>query len=150
MADAAGGIAIGQNARSKRPNSMPRYRRRAASSLPRAPSEEVTPPAAQDNLPASSQLLNPSRRTARHHRAGAVAAATEPAPVTAAPLFRARQDIPGRCKGAPSGIPPVIPMSGHRMIRGSTRSRQATNSPTDQSGHGQPAGWRGFLSRWGG
>jgi len=74
---------------------------------PREPSPEVfAPPAAQDNLPVSSPVLTPAVESAP-----APPAPSPPQPesssVAAAPLFRARQDIP---KAAPSGIPAVIPI----------------------------------------
>jgi HemY protein len=111
---------------------------------PNGPASEVPiepkPSAAQDNSPA--------------------AAAVEPEPVAAPapspppaesvappPLFRARQ-IP---KGAPSGIPPVIP-----IVRAPDDPGIDDEPVNDEfaeqinPAQGQAGGWRGFLSRWGG
>jgi HemY protein len=67
--------------------------------------------------------------------------------VAAAPLFRARQDIP---KAPPPSIPPVIPIvrppddPGIDDEGGSDEFAEQIAPPTAQAG-----GWRGFLSRWG-
>jgi HemY protein len=72
----------------------------------------------------------------------------EQAPVAAAPLFRARQDIP---KGAPSSIPAVIP-----IIRAPDDPGIDEEGARDEFSEqiappkAQAGGWRGFLSRWGG
>jgi HemY protein len=111
---------------------------------PREPAAEVfAPPAAQDNLPVNPPALIPIAEPA--------STTSPPQPesssMTAAPLFRARQDI---SKAAPSSIPPVIP-----IVRppddpgiddeppGDEFAEQAVPAP------GQTGGWRGFLSRWG-
>ena len=112
---------------------------------PREPAAEVTePPAAQDNSPA----LAPADRTGPRCGASAVAAApAEPAPVAAAPLFRARQDIP---RNVPSSIPPVIP-----IIRAPDDPGIDEDAASDEFAEqispapAQAGGWRGFLSRWG-
>jgi HemY protein len=112
---------------------------------PREPPAEVTTPsAAQDNSPATAAIVVP-------------ASATTPAPsppqtesttVTAAPLFRARQDIP---KGAPQSIPAVIPIvrppddPGIDDEPASDEFAEQINPAKAQAG-----GWRGFLSRLGG
>jgi HemY protein len=72
----------------------------------------------------------------------------EQAPVTAAPLFRARQDIP---KVNPTSIPAVIPIvrapddPGIDEDGASDEFAEQIGPPKAQAG-----GWRGFLSRWGG
>ncbi len=123
----------------------------AAMSAPRritppreSPAEVFAPPAAQDNLPASSPVLIPTAEPAP----ATPSPQPESSSVAAAPLFRARQDIP---KTAPSSIPAVIP-----IVRppddpgiddeppGEEFAEQVVPEP------GQAGGWRGFLSRWGG
>ena len=116
------------------------------------PEPSAEQPAAQDNSPALA-AVEP-----------APAAAPEPAPppppvpapsppppepsaVTAAPLFRPRQDIP---KLTPSRIPVVIP-----IVRAPDDPGIDDESRNDEFGEqigpaqGQVGGWRGFLSRWG-
>lgn len=72
----------------------------------------------------------------------------ESAPVAATPVFRSRQDIP---KGAPSSIPPVIP-----IIRAPDDPGIDDDGPRDEFSEqiappkAQAGGWRGFLSRFGG
>jgi HemY protein len=110
---------------------------------------EPAPPAAQDNSPAPAAEPAP-------------VAVVEPAPETspappppqaesppaAAPLFRARQDIP---KTVPSSIPAVIP-----IIRAPDDPGIDDEAPSDEFAEqvgpskAQTGGWRGFLSRWGG
>jgi HemY protein len=115
---------------------------------PREPSAEVTtPPAAQDNSPAATPVAEP---------APAAPAPSPPqresASVTAAPLFRQRQDIPkDHARGAPTGIPAVIPIVRPPDDPGiddepvSDEFAEQINPP-----HAQAGGWRGFLARWGG
>ena len=80
--------------------------------------------------------------------APAPAPAAEPAPIVAAPLFRARQDIP---KAVPTPIPAVIPILRAPDDPGiddegtPDEFAQQISPPKAQAG-----GWRGFLSRWGG
>jgi HemY protein len=113
---------------------------------PRAPPAEVTrEPAAQDNSPAASPAAAP-----------VVEAAPAPAPSppqpepsgqTAAPLFRARQDIP---KNNPASIPAVIPIIRPPDDPG-IDDDPISDEFADQVGPPRQAGgWRGFLSRWGG
>jgi HemY protein len=116
-----------------------------------APAEATAPPAAQDNLPANSPAA-----AAIVEPAPAAAPAPSPPqpespPVAAAPLFRARQDIPkSNPIGAPSGIPPVIP-----IIRPPDDPGIDDEPVSDEFAEqinpapGQAGGWRGFLSRWG-
>jgi HemY protein len=104
----------------------------------------VTPaepaPAAQDNVPPPA-AVEPAP-------AVAPTPAPEPAPVAAAPLFRARQDIP---KAVPSPIPAVIP-----IVRPPDDPGIDDEGASDEFGEqigppkAQAGGWRGFLSRWGG
>jgi HemY protein len=71
-----------------------------------------------------------------------------PAPIVAAPLFRARQDIP---KAVPTPIPAVIP-----IVRAPDDPGIDDDGPPDEFAQqigppkAQAGGWRGFLSRWGG
>ena len=100
---------------------------------------EPKPSAAQDNSPAA---VEPAP----------VVTAPPPLPpsesVAAAPLFRARQDIP---KAAPPSIPAVIP-----IIRAPDDPGIDDEPVSDEfaeeidPAQGQAGGWRGFLSRWGG
>ena len=102
---------------------------------------EVVPPAAQDNSPARATVVE-------HVPAAPSPPPAESAPVTAAPLFRPRQDMP---KPAPSSIPPVIP-----IIRPPDDPGIDDEALSDEfaeqinPAQGQAGGWRGFLSRWGG
>ena len=72
----------------------------------------------------------------------------QPAPAVAAPLFRARQDIP---KAVPTPIPAVIP-----IVRAPDDPGIDDDGPPDEFAQqigppkAQAGGWRGFLSRWGG
>jgi HemY protein len=113
---------------------------------PREVVAEVTPPAAQDNSPAPAAAVEPAPV------APAVAPAppsppTESAPVTAAPLFRARQDLP---KTTPSSIPQVIP-----IVRAPDDPGIDDEGTSDEFAEqltpakAQAGGWRGFLARWG-
>jgi HemY protein len=71
-------------------------------------------------------------------------------PVPAAPLFRARRDIPGGPARSPSSILPVIP-----IVRAPDDPGIDDEPGRDEfaeqigSASGQAGGWRGFLSRWG-
>ena len=116
---------------------------------PREPAAEVfAPPAAQDNLPVNS----PDFAAVVEPAPIAAPAPSPPQPespnVAAAPLFRARQDIP---KTAPSSIPAVIP-----IVRPPDDPGIDDEPPSDEFAEqinpapGQAGGWRGFLSRWGG
>jgi HemY protein len=121
---------------------------------PRAPEAEVAaPPAAQDNLPANALAKAPAVEPAP-------AAVPEPAPspppaelpsMTAAPLFRARTDIPrDNPRAASSGIPPVIPIIRPPDDPG-IDDEPVSDEFAEQVGpaQGQAGGWRGFLARWG-
>jgi HemY protein len=114
---------------------------------------DVTPPvaiehipAAQDNSPAPVAVIEPAP-------AGAPSPPpTESSDVTAAPLFRQRTDIPkDAARGAPAGIPAVIPIvrapddPGIDEEPAGDEFTEPVNSVQSQAG-----GWRGFLSRWGG
>jgi HemY protein len=107
---------------------------------------EPKPSAAQDNSPAAAAAIEPAPAAAP-----APSPPTESAPV-AAPLFRARQDIPKEIgKGAPSSIPAVIP-----IVRAPDDPGIDDEPVSDEfaeqinPAQGQTGGWRGFLSRWGG
>jgi HemY protein len=112
---------------------------------PREPPTELpTPLAAQDNSPQAAAVAEPAP----------VVAPAPPPPqgesplATAAPLFRARRDIP---KGSPQDIPAVIPIIRPPDDPGIDDER-VSDEFAEQVGpqpH-QAGGWRGFLSRWGG
>ncbi len=103
---------------------------------------EPAPPAAQDNSP-------PVAADEPIPTAAPALAAPKPEspPVTAAPLFRARHDIP---KTSPPGIPAVIP-----IVRPPDDPGIDDEGPSDEFAEqiapptAQVGGWRGFLSRWG-
>ncbi|MDB5605894.1 MAG: hypothetical protein JWP25_2794 [Bradyrhizobium sp.] len=105
---------------------------------------EPAPSAAQDNSPVSAPAVEPAP-------AAPPVSSPPPAensPATAAPLFRARQDIR---KDTPPSIPAVIPIIrppddpgiDDEALRDEFAEQIAPAS-------GQAGGWRGFLSRWGG
>jgi HemY protein len=113
---------------------------------------EPAPPAAQDNAPPAPEA------EAAEPAPAAIPPAAEPAPsppppaepapvVAAAPLFRARQDIP---RTIPSPVPEVIPIvrapddPGIDEEGGRDEFAEQIGPPKAQAG-----GWRGFLSRWG-
>ena len=70
------------------------------------------------------------------------------APVTSAPLFRARADLG---KSNPAPVPPIVPIVRAPDDPGideepvSDEFAEPINPPQGQAG-----GWRGFLARWGG
>jgi HemY protein len=135
------------------------------SPIPPPPTIEAAPAAAQDNAPLAQASLT--------------AVAAEPAPVVpppppaespavaAAPLFRARQDLPSTdlprtglprtdlpkdpSKAALTSIPAVIPILRAPDDPGIDEEgvrdefAEQIGPPSAQAG-----GWRGFLSRWGG
>jgi HemY protein len=108
---------------------------------PRESAIEIAPPAAQDNSPEKSSVLTAAAEPSP------AAPPSEPETVTP-PVFRARADMP-TSKGAPSGIPPVIP-----IVR--PPDDPGIDDEADEFAEqirpvqGQADGWRGFLSRWGG
>jgi HemY protein len=72
--------------------------------------------------------------------------------MTAAPLFRQRQDIPrDNVRGASPSIPAVIPIVRPPDDPG-IDDDPVSDEFAEQVGppHAQAGGWRGFLSRWGG
>ena len=73
--------------------------------------------------------------------------AAEPQQVTAAPLFRARQDLP---KVTPPSSPAVIPILRAPDDPG-VDEEDGRDEFAEQirAGRAQTGGWRGFLSRWG-
>jgi HemY protein len=115
---------------------------------PRQPPTEAASPAAQDNSPIAAPVVEPAP-------AAAPAPSPPPAespPVTAAPLFRARQDIPrDNVRGTSSSIPAVIPIIRPPDDPG-IDDEPVSDEFAEQVGppHAQAGGWRGFLSRWGG
>ncbi len=114
---------------------------------------DVTPPvaiehipAAQDNSPAPVAVIEPAPAAAPSPPP------TESAVVTAAPLFRQRADIPKDAgKGAPAGIPAVIPIVRAPDDPGIDEEAMGDEfAEPVNTVQGQAGGWRGFLSRWGG
>jgi len=119
-----------------------------------APSRRVEPPrdvpiepapsAAQDNSPAAAAIVEPAPAATP----APSPPQTESAPVTPAPLFRARQDLG---KSSVATIPPVIP-----IVRPPDDPGIDEEAVSDEfaeqinPAQGQAGGWRGFLSRWGG
>jgi HemY protein len=118
---------------------------------------EPTAVAAQDNSPPAAVVTEPGEIVAP---ALAPPAQTPPAQTphvqdapAAAPLFRARQDLPKGDipKATPSSIPAVIPIlrapddPGVDDEGGGDEFSEQIGPPQRQAG-----GWRGFLSRWGG
>ena len=111
---------------------------------PREVAVEPATPAAQDNVPANSPA------SVATEPAPAAPPATESAPVTAPPLFRARADLG---KTSTSSIPPVIPIvraPDDPGIDDEAVSDEFAESINPAQGQSQAGGWRGFLSRWGG
>jgi HemY protein len=103
-------------------------------------------PAAQDNSPAPVTVIEPDPAAAPSPPP------TETAVVSAAPLFRARHDIPkDAAKGASASIPAVIPIVRAPDDPGIDEDPVGDEfaEPIDPA-QGQAGGWRGFLSRWGG
>jgi HemY protein len=112
------------------------------------PSVVEPPPAAQDNAPPADAEPEPAPAAATAVEEPQPAPPpAQPAPV-AAPLFRARQDIP---KVVPVPIPAVIP-----IVRAPDDPGIDEDGPPDEFAQqigpqkAQAGGWRGFLSRWGG
>jgi HemY protein len=125
--------------------------------MPGEPSPvEQAPVAAQDNAPPVVIEAEPAPMAASAPPAAAPVP-TAPTPAAdasvAAPLFRARQDLPKGDipKAAPSSIPAVIPIlrapddPGVDDEGGRDEFAEQIGQPQRQAG-----GWRGFLSRWGG
>ena len=120
---------------------------------PRDAAIDLAPATAQDNSPVLDAAAEPEPTPAP------VAApapsppppATESPAVTAAPLFRARQDIPGALRTVPPSILPVIPIVRAPDDPG-IDDEPRRDEFAEQNGPvpGQAGGWRGFLSRWGG
>jgi HemY protein len=117
---------------------------------PREVVAEVTAPAAQDNSPAASVVAaEPAPAEPPVPPAPPVPPPppTESVPVTAAPLFRARQDLP---KTTPTSIPQVIP-----IVRAPDDPGIDDEGTSDEFAEqlapakAQAGGWRGFLARWG-
>jgi HemY protein len=112
------------------------------------PAEATPPPAAQDNSPAHSPAVAPVVEQAPAPAPAPPPPQPESPTLAAAPLFRARQDIP---KTNPASIPAVIPIIRPPDDPGiddeavSDEFAEQVGPPPRQAG-----GWRGFLSRWGG
>jgi HemY protein len=117
---------------------------------PREVVAEVTAPAAQDNSPAASVVaVEPASVAPPPPPVPPVPPPppTESVPATAAPLFRARQDLP---KTTPTSIPQVIP-----IVRAPDDPGIDDEGTSDEFAEqlapakAQAGGWRGFLARWG-
>jgi HemY protein len=114
-----------------------------AEAEPAKPPAAAAPAAAQDNAPPAA-AVEPEPAPAEEP----APPPAQPAPAVAAPLFRARQDIP---KAVPTPIPAVIP-----IIRAPDDPGIDDDGPPDEFAQqigppkAQAGGWRGFLSRWGG
>jgi HemY protein len=111
---------------------------------------ELAPGAAQDNSPVVAGpvvTLKPESVVAP-----SPPPATEPPAVTAAPLFRSRQDLDGQDRRKPSNIPPVIPIVRAPDDPGIDDDEGQRDEFAEQisANPGQTGGWRGFLARWGG
>ena len=122
---------------------------------PREPSVEPAPPAAQDNSPVPAAIVEPAPAAAPTPTPAPSPPPAETPPAAPAPLFRARQDIPGGThkdypRSTSSSILPVIPIvrapddPGIDDDPGKDEFDEHLNPPQGQTG-----GWRGFLSRWG-
>jgi HemY protein len=116
---------------------------------PPEPAAEVAPPpAAQDNSPANPPVSAPAIEPAPTVAPAPSPPSAEPPSMTAAPLFRARRDIP---RSNPASIPAVIPIvrppddPGIDEEAASDEFAEQLSPPPRQAG-----GWRGFLARWGG
>jgi HemY protein len=131
---------------------------------PRDAAIDLAPATAQDNSPVLDAAAEPEPTPAPvaapapppQPVTSPVAAsppppATESPAVTAAPLFRARQDIPGGLRSVPPSILPVIPIVRAPDDPG-IDDEPRRDEFAEQTGPvpGQAGGWRGFLSRWGG
>jgi HemY protein len=119
---------------------------------PAAPVEPAAPAAQDNSPPPAAAAVEPAPAAAEPAPAAAPAASApppkpEPAPVVAAPLFRARQDIP---KAPPQNIPQVIP-----IVRAPDDPGVDEEAAVDEFSEqiappaAQAGGWRGFWSRWG-
>jgi HemY protein len=106
------------------------------------------PAAAQDNSPAQPIAVEPAPLELSAPPPPPLPA--EPVTVTAAPLFRARTDIPGMMDRNAAGMAAVIPIvrapddPGVDDESGRDEFADQISPPQAQAG-----GWRGFLSRWG-
>ena len=117
------------------------------------PPTELLPSAAQDNSPVVAAAVEPAPVVLPKPEPAPAPPkpsppSTESAPVTPAPLFRSRQDIP---KNVPASILPVIPIVRAPDDPGIDDDEPLTDEFAEQVGSvsGQAGGWRGFLSRWG-
>jgi HemY protein len=102
------------------------------------------PTAAQDNSPAEPIAVEPPAAPPP------ALPPAEPVTVTAAPLFRARTDIPGMMGRNAAGMAAVIPIVRAPDDPG-VDDESGRDEFTDQISppQAQAGGWRGFLSRWG-
>ena len=109
--------------------------------LPEPSAAVSAEPAAQDNSPPLAAEAEPVPAPS-----APPPPKPESSPVAAAPLFRARQDIP---KAPLASIPAVIPIV--RAPDDPGIDDEATDEFSEQIAPptAQAGGWRGFLSRWG-
>jgi HemY protein len=129
----------------------PREPATPAAEVAAPPTEVAVPPAAQDNLPASAPAKIPAVEPAPTPAPAPSPPPAESPSMTAAPLLRARADIPkDNPRAAPSGIPPVIPIIRPPDDPG-IDDEPVSDEFAEQVGpaQGQAGGWRGFLARWG-
>jgi HemY protein len=136
------------------PREQPPAELTSESTIAPPPTIEAAPAAAQDNAPLPPVAAEP---------APVVSPPPPPPPaespaVAAAPLFRARQDLPRTDlprtdlpKAAPTSIPAVIPILRAPDDPG-IDDEGVRDEFAEQIGppSAQAGGWRGFLSRWGG
>jgi HemY protein len=132
------------------PRREPVARLETSAAIEPAAAPEVIPiePVAADSAPVAAQDNAPPAEIATEPVPAPVPA-PQPSPdaPVAAPLFRARQDIP---KVTPQNIPAVIPIlrapddPGVDDEGGRDEFAEQIGPPVSQAG-----GWRGFLSRWG-
>jgi HemY protein len=131
---------------------------------PRDAPIDLAPTAAQDNSPLLDAAAEPALTPApvavpapppppsqpESPPATIAAPPAEPPSVMAAPLFRARQDIPSGPARSPTSILPVIPIVRAPDDPG-IDDEPGRDEFAEQAGPtpGQAGGWRGFLSRWG-
>jgi HemY protein len=123
-----------------------------ASATPVVGETPAEPPAAALELaPAPEQDNSPAVTLAPEPAPVAASAPLEPPQVTAAPLFRARQDLPKHDlpKATSSSIPAVIPIVRAPDDPGIDDEAISDEFAEQTVPTAQTGGWRGFLSRWG-
>ena len=116
------------------------------------PEADIAPAAAQDNLPVVvPAVVTPPVVTLKPEPEPEPPPPAEPPAVTAAPLFRSRQDIDGQDRRKSPSIPAVIPIVRAPDDPGiDDEGNRDEFAEQIRATPGQGGGWRGFLSRWGG